>query len=102
MAGTKRRMFLPQPEELRRSYGENATAAASVYGSLRPATYAVMALMVIVGVVVVAVGTGSGPGFPGWAVALLILDVAGACLLLTVIIVRKAKRVASLRPSRPN
>src|ERR1700727_3133927 len=97
MAGTKRRMFLPQPEELRRSYGENATAAASVYGSLRPATYAVMALMVIVGVVVVAVGSGSGPGFPGWAVALLIFDFVGPCVLLTVIIVRKAKRLASLR-----
>lgn len=59
MAGTKRRMFLPQPKELRRSYGENA-AAASIYGSLRPPMYTVMALMVIV-VVVVAVASGSGP-----------------------------------------
>jgi hypothetical protein len=102
MAGAKRRMFLPQPEELRRSYGENAAAAASVYGSLRPAIYAVMALMVIVGVVVVALAIGNGPGFPGWAVALLILDVAGACVLLTAISMRKAKTVASLRPGRSN
>jgi hypothetical protein len=100
MAGAKRRMFLPQPEELRRSYGENAAAAASIYGSLRPATYAVMALMVIVGVVVVAVASGSGPGFPRWAVALLVLDIAGACVVLTVVIIHKAKRIASLKAER--
>src|ERR1700679_131507 len=81
MAGAKRRMFPPQPEELRRSYGENATAAASVYGSLRPAMYAVFALMGIVGVAVFALAGGGGPGFPGWAVGLLVLDVALACVL---------------------
>ena len=63
MAGTKRRMFLPTPEELRRTYGENATAAASVMGSVRPAILTVFALM-------------------------------------AVIIIRKAKRAASLRIGR--
>lgn len=100
MAGAKHRMFLPEPEELRRKYGENATAVASIYGSLRPATYAVLALMAIVAVAVVALAGGGGPAFPGWAVALLVLDVAGACVLLTVIIMHKAKRVASLRLGR--
>ncbi len=100
MDGDKRRMFLPQPEELRRTYGENATAAASIYGSLRPAMYAVFALMAVVGVVVFALARGGGPGFPGWAVGLLVLDVAMACLLLTVIVMHKAKRLASLRPAR--
>lgn len=100
MAGSKRRMFLPQPEEMRRTYGENATAAASIYGSSRPAMLAVFALMLVVGVVVTAFAGGGGPGFPGWAVALLVLDVAGACVLLTVIVMLKAKRIASLRPGR--
>ena len=36
-------MFLPQPEELQRTYGENATAAASIYDFARPAVYIVMA-----------------------------------------------------------
>jgi hypothetical protein len=93
-------MFLPQPEELRRTYGENATAAASVLGSNRPAVLVVFALMLGVAVAVVAVAGGGGPGFPGWAVALVILDVAGACVLMTVIIFRKAKRIASLRRPR--
>jgi hypothetical protein len=100
MAGSKRRMFLPQPEELRRTYGENATAAASIYGSNRPAMLAVFALMGVVAVVVVVLAGGGGPGFPGWAVALLVLDVAGACVLLTVIVMHKAKRIAGLRPER--
>jgi len=62
--------------------------------------YAVFAVMAIVGVVVVALEGGGGPAFPGWAVALLVLDVAGACVLLTMIIMQKAKRIASLRPGR--
>jgi hypothetical protein len=66
MAGTKRRMFLPSPEELRRKFGENATAAASVMGTLRPAITAVIAVMVV-GVVVVTVAlTGPDSQFPGW------------------------------------
>lgn len=100
MAGTTRRMFLPQPEELRRTYGENATAAASMYGSLPPAMPAVFALMAVIAVLVFALAGGGGPGFPGWAVGLLVLDVATACVLLTVIIMHKAKRLASLRSAR--
>jgi hypothetical protein len=100
MAGAKHRMFLPEPQELRRTYGENATAVASIYGSLRPAMYAVFALMAMAGVAVVAFAGRGGHAFPGWAVALLVLDVAGACVFLTVIIMHKAKRVASLKPDR--
>lgn len=103
MAGQERRAFLPDPDELRRRYGENATAAASVMGSLRPAMLAVMAVMsVIFIVVVVAALAGGKPAstFPGWAVAVLALDVAGACVALTVITMQKAKKMASLRPDR--
>jgi hypothetical protein len=100
MAGSKRRMFLPQPEELRRNYGENATAAASVMGSLRPAVFAVFAVMLVAVIVITALAGGDGPGFPGWAVALIVLDVAAACVIITAVILRKAKRVALLKPRR--
>jgi hypothetical protein len=101
MAGTKRRAFLPEPAEMRRRYGDNAALAASIMGSLRPAVYLVFAGMAIFFVVVVILAHSSASAFPAWAVALLALDVVGACIALTVVTMRKAKRVAPLLTKRP-
>ncbi len=99
MAGRKRRATLPDPEELRRRYGENAVVAASIYGSMRPFVYAVFVLMgAAIGVILAL----TGPDLTGWSVALFGLVIAGASILLAVATMRKAKRIASLRISGPN
>jgi hypothetical protein len=97
MAGRKRRAFLPEPDEMRRSYGENAVAAASIYGSIRPVTYRITAFMGLMIVVIVVLGAKHESGFPGWGVALIGIDIAVTCVLLTVVIMKKGKRMASLR-----
>jgi hypothetical protein len=98
MAGSKRRMLLSEPEELRRRYGDNATAAASIMGSVRRDT---SVLLAVVGAVGLALGVPSGGASPsGWAVAMAGLAAAGACVVLTAIIFYKAKRIASLRTAR--
>lgn len=105
MSGAKRRMFLPDPKELQRTYGENATAAASVLGSARPMTYIVMGIFGGVAIAIFIVGRandgGSSSGFPDWAIGLLALDVAGASIALTIKAFRKGKELASLRLQRP-
>jgi hypothetical protein len=99
-------MFLPDPKELQRTYEENATAAASVLGSTRPTTYIVIAIMGEVAMAIFIAGQandgGSGSGFPGWAIGLLAIDVAGASIALTIFAFRKGKELASLRPKRPS
>ena len=51
--------------------------------------------------VVMALARGSAQNSPGWAVALIGLDIAGACIAMTAVITRKGKQVAVLRSSRP-
>jgi hypothetical protein len=102
MAGEKRRAFIPTPDELRRKYGDNALIAASTFGAMRPLVYLVFAIMGICGVLIVVLGEGNGPGFTGWAVALLVIDVFGAASLVGAIAVGKGRRIASLREGRPH
>jgi hypothetical protein len=90
-------MFLASPEELRRTHGENATDAASILRSVRPAIFTVFAVMVVVAVVIGILASGTSGSFPGWAVTVIVLDVVGACVVMTVVIMHKAKRAASLR-----
>jgi hypothetical protein len=95
IAGKRRRAFLPEPEELRRKYGENATAFASIAGSVRSV---VCVAMVLMGAVVVAIALVSGSGSPsGWSVTFVGLAIAATAIILTVVIMRKAKQAASLR-----
>jgi len=95
MDGKKWRGFLPDPEELRHRYGDNAAAAASIYGSVRPVVYAVMILMV--GAVVTFTVFANSRSSSGWSVAVAGLAVGGTAILLTGLIIHKARQVASLR-----
>lgn len=101
LAGRKTRAFLPTPDELRRDFGNNALLAASAYGRLRPITFVVMGIMVVIELVILLAAMGHGPGFPGWAVVLMGLDVFGTAFTLSGLMVQRGKRIRRLRSSPP-
>jgi hypothetical protein len=99
MAGCKTRAFLPKPDELRRDFGHNAVRAASAYGRLRPITIVVMGVMAVIVLLILYTAMGHGPGFPGWAVLLMGLDVFGAAFTLSALMVHQGVRIRTLRNS---